>query len=147
MALFLGSVLPVYADEPGNPDGVIDSRDPETHDLHHDAYKQWKDAEGESCCNEQDCHPVNSRPLKDSTGNLIGYEIEIIIDAGRGKMFDEWYPIPFFVPNDTTGGMMPNPLIRPHTPPDFSAHACFWIQWVENIPKARFRCVIFPFNS
>jgi hypothetical protein len=92
------------------------------HDAFHEFYRGLKSPEGESCCNEKDCHPVESRFRQDQGG---GFTLEILI----GKRWVE----------------VPKNRILPQPSPDGGVHACYSDPapfMTETTPGLVIRCVI-----
>jgi hypothetical protein len=73
------------------------------HDKFHEFYKGLKSPEGESCCNEKDCHPVDGRFVPEGTDGRFALEIRI-----KGR----WVPVP-------------RDRILPQPSPDGGVHACY----------------------
>jgi hypothetical protein len=73
------------------------------HDAFHEFYRHLKSPEGESCCNEKDCHPVEGRFVPE--GRSGGFALEILI--GR-----RWVRVP-------------KDRILPQPSPDGAVHACY----------------------
>lgn len=90
------------------------------HDRFHNVYKNWHTRDGESCCNEQDCSPIEGRVTEKG--------VEISVNG-------EWV-------------VVPQSKIRPYASPDGGFHACISPQTMH-IYKAeqRIRCVVVPFAA
>ncbi len=73
------------------------------HDAFHSWYQGLKSPEGESCCNEKDCHPVEGRFVPTEIPGQIALEIRI---DGR------WIRVP-------------KDRILPQPSPDGGVHACY----------------------
>jgi hypothetical protein len=92
------------------------------HDAFHSWYQGLKSPEGDSCCNEKDCHPVDSRHVEGAPGEWI---LEIRI-GGR------WVPVP-------------PQRILPQSSPDGGVHACYSDPapfMTETTPGLVIRCVV-----
>ena len=93
------------------------------HDTFHVWYRALKSPEGESCCNERDCHPVASRYTP--AGPEGGWVLEILIR-------NRWVKVP-------------KDRILPLSSPDGGAHACYSDPapfMTEVNPGLVIRCVI-----
>ena len=91
------------------------------HDAFHEFYRGLKSPEGESCCNERDCHPVEGRFARQGGG----YMLEILI----GK---RWVKVP-------------KDRILRQPSPDGGVHACYSDPapfMTETTPGLVIRCVI-----
>src|SRR5262249_28052671 len=91
------------------------------HDEFHSWYRGLKSPEGDSCCNEKDCHPVDSRYV---TANGA-WTLEISI---RGR----WVKVP-------------KDRILPQPSPDGGVHACYSDPapfMTETHPGLVIRCVM-----
>lgn len=68
--------------------------------YHEDFYSKWERPNGlGSCCNNDDCHPIDDKDLRTSSTKL------------EARIRNEWVEIP-------------KELIRPYTPPDLQSHIC-----------------------
>ena len=72
------------------------------HETFHEFYKGLKSPEGESCCNERDCHSVDGRFVREDDGR---FSLEIRI---KGR----WVRVP-------------PERILPQASPDGAVHACY----------------------
>jgi len=91
------------------------------HDAFHEFYRGLKSPEGESCCNERDCHPVEGRFVPQGSA----YMLEILI----GK---RWVKVP-------------KDRILRQPSPDGGVHACYSDPapfMTETAPGLVIRCVI-----
>ncbi len=73
------------------------------HETFHEFYKRLKSPEGESCCNEKDCHPVDGRFVREGADGRFALEIRI-----EGH----WVRVP-------------RDRILPQPSPDGAVHACY----------------------
>jgi len=73
------------------------------HEAFHEFYRGLKSPEGESCCNEKDCHPVEGRFVPVGQGRT--FALEILIGA-------RWVKVP-------------RDRILPQPSPDGAVHACY----------------------
>lgn len=92
------------------------------HDAFHSWYQGLKSPEGDSCCNEKDCHPVDSRYVEGAPAEWI---LEIRI-GGR------WVRVP-------------QQRILPQSSPDGGVHACYSDPapfMTETTPGLVIRCVV-----
>jgi hypothetical protein len=71
------------------------------HDAFHEFYRGLRSPEGESCCNEGDCHPVEGRYVRQGGG----FTLEIRIGT-------RWIKVP-------------KDRILPQPSPDGAVHACY----------------------
>jgi hypothetical protein len=93
------------------------------HDGSHAWYKTLRSPEGESCCNEKDCHPVDARFVEH--GTVGSWVLEI-------RIGDRWV-------------MVPRDRILPQPSPDGGVHACFSDPapfMTETEPGLIIRCVV-----
>jgi hypothetical protein len=91
------------------------------HDAFHEFYRGLKSPEGESCCNERDCHPVEGRYVPQAGG----YILEILISK-------RWVKVP-------------QDRILRQPSPDGGVHACYSDPapfMTEPTPGLVIRCVI-----
>ena len=93
----------------------------------HDVIASWKDKDGTSCCNEQDCRVVKDYVVR--------------LDAATGKetysvrIFDRWWAVP-------------SAALRPYTSPTYGVIACYtWFWDADDLPRPVFKCVVGPHNS
>jgi hypothetical protein len=84
------------------PSGTMGQTRP-GHDALHYWYKTLKSPEGESCCNDKDCHPVEGRFVK--TGDVGPWVLEI-------RIGNRWVTIP-------RDRILPQPCL------DGAVHACY----------------------
>lgn len=94
---------------------------PGGHDAFHSWYRGLRSPEGDSCCNEKDCHPVDSRYATVDGARTL--EISI-----RGR----WVKVP-------------KDRILPQPSPDGGVHACYSdpaSYMTEANPGLVIRCVI-----
>jgi hypothetical protein len=92
------------------------------HDAFHSWYQGLRSPEGDSCCNEKDCHPVDSRYVE---GAPAEWMLEIRI-GGR------WVRVP-------------PQRILPQPSPDGGVHACYSDPapfMTETTPGLVIRCVV-----
>jgi len=92
------------------------------HDTFHSWYRSLRSPEGDSCCNEKDCHPVEHQYVEAPDG---GWILEILI-GGR------WVPVP-------------KDRILPQASPDGGVHACYSDPapfMTETRPGLIIRCVV-----
>ena len=93
------------------------------HETFHRWYQGLKSPEGESCCNEKDCHPVDSRYV---AGGVDGpWTLEILIR-------NRWVKVP-------------KDRILPQPSPDGGVHACYSdpaSYMTETTPGLVIRCVV-----
>jgi hypothetical protein len=116
MSLCLGSLL-AFA-----PSGVL-GEVKRGHDELHFWYKDLKSPEGESCCNEKDCHRVEGRFVE--PGGVGPWSLEIRIGS-------RWVKVP-------------RDRILSQPSPDGSVHACYSDPapfMTESEPGLTIRCVI-----
>jgi hypothetical protein len=73
------------------------------HEAFHWFYRGLKSPEGESCCNEKDCHPVEGRFVPEGQGRT--FALEILIGT-------RWVKVP-------------RDRILPQPSPDGAVHACY----------------------
>ncbi|HXW27731.1 MAG TPA: hypothetical protein VEK55_00080 [Xanthobacteraceae bacterium] len=71
------------------------------HDAFHEFYRGLRSPEGESCCNEKDCRPVQGRYVREGGA----YTLEILIGT-------RWIKVP-------------KDRILPEPSPDGAVHACY----------------------
>jgi hypothetical protein len=71
------------------------------HDAFHEFYRGLRSPEGESCCNEKDCRPVEGRYVREGRG----FTLEILIGT-------RWIKVP-------------KERILPEPSPDGAVHACY----------------------
>ncbi len=88
--------LPITICSPAMAQGGSD------HDAFHYFYQGLRSPEGESCCNERDCHPVVSQYLAEADGT---WTLEILIH-------NRWIKVP-------------KDRILPQASPDGGVHACY----------------------
>ncbi len=90
------------------------------HDKFHQWYQGLRSPEGESCCNDKDCHPVDARYVRGGEG-LWHLEIKI-----RGR----WV-------------LVPPGRILPQASPDGGVHACYSDSFMMEVdPGLIIRCVV-----
>jgi hypothetical protein len=93
------------------------------HDELHAWYKSLQSPEGQSCCNEQDCHPVEGRFVV--SGGSGPWALEIRIGS-------QWVKVP-------------HDRILPQPSPDGGVHACYSdpaAYMTQSRPGLMIRCVI-----
>jgi len=93
------------------------------HDAFHPWYRGLLSPEGESCCNEEDCHPVEGRFVAEGAEGAV--DLEILIN-GR------WVRVP-------------RDRILPQPSPDGGVHACYSDPapfMTETVPGLTIRCVM-----
>ena len=73
------------------------------HDAFHEFYRGLRSPEGESCCNEKDCRPVEGRFVPEGQGRA--FVLEILIGT-------QWIKVP-------------KDRILPQPSPDGAVHACY----------------------
>ncbi len=136
MRIFLASLLLLIFSSPAFAN---DEPDEDLHSEFHNTYKTWKTPTGESCCNDQDCMPIDHiEVVRD--GKLIGFKVHIVIVTPGGRVFDKWWDVP-------------NSAVRPYNSPDYGAHACYKIGWKHDpekkvlSPHPIFYCFVPPRNS
>jgi hypothetical protein len=93
------------------------------HEAFHPWYRGLHSPEGESCCNEEDCHPVEGRFVAKGAEGAVALEIRI---NGR------WVKVP-------------KDRILPQPSPDGGVHACYSDPapfMTETVPGLTIRCVM-----
>jgi hypothetical protein len=94
--LCIAFLLPMHAS------GLMAQPD-DGHAKFHEWYRGLKSPEGESCCNDKDCHPVDARFVRAESNGSVVLEIRI---GGR------WITVP-------------HDRILPQPSPDGGVHACY----------------------
>jgi len=92
------------------------------HDAFHTWYQGLRSPEGESCCNEKDCHPVDYRYVAGADG---AWMLEILVG-------NRWIAVP-------------KQRILPQSSPDGGVHACYSDPasfMTETQPGLVIRCVV-----
>lgn len=90
--------------------------DMQGHAKYHLTYKGWKTSKGFSCCNDEDCHPIDAADVR-----LVGEEVEVNVSLWLGEP-KKWVKVP-------------PEAIRSYPPPNLSSHICIWMGTV--------RCFVF----